>query len=100
MLHGAICPSVQLHMVHLNNNDMIYDMICIIGPCAQATIGCIFASIRLKGLNSPSRLMKDLRAKLSHAQEGYLTFHVGEVENLFPEKDIPQCISRYQSEKC
>ena len=26
MLHGAICPSVQLHMVHLNNNDMIYDI--------------------------------------------------------------------------
>ena len=26
MLHGAISPSVQLHMVHLNNNDMIYDI--------------------------------------------------------------------------
>ena len=23
VLHGAICPSVRLHMVHLNNNDMI-----------------------------------------------------------------------------
>ena len=23
VLRGAICPSVQLHMVHLNNNDMI-----------------------------------------------------------------------------
>ena len=29
--------------------------------------------------------MRDLKETLSHAQEGYLTFHVGEVTNCFTE---------------